>query len=82
MFDYQTTRGALRAVCIIRAANFELVNAEPLLERCPRVRIQLPPGFKKFLPLVMIGVALVFPTINAMTKFFLDLDESEDTKNV
>ena len=79
--SYQTTRGALRAVGIFRAANFELVDAEPLLERGPRVRVQPPPGLEVFLPLVMIGVALVFPTINAMTKFFLDLDKSEDTSS-
>ncbi len=76
--SYQTTWGALRTIGIFRAANFELIDAEPLLERRPRVRVQLPPGLEKFLPLVVIGVALVFPTIDAMTKFFLDLNESED----
>ncbi len=43
----------------------------------PGVGIKPPPLFQKFLPFVVIGMALVFATVNAVTKLLLDFDESK-----
>jgi hypothetical protein len=43
----------------------------------PGIGIEPPPLFQKFLPFVVIGMALVFTTVNAVTKLLLDFDESK-----